>query len=143
MACFFTYVILIWLTLVTDFIMMLWEIQQFGGYTKILLRLSNCGNPRLFTQKQYFPMRWLEIHSGVCSTGKNRLNFLRYSEFSFLFIEVRGNVRPYHFQWSKISFGNPWFSILIWKTFVLGGEWSSYWQYYYLSIFVIFLVLSL
>lgn len=72
LVAFFTYVILIWLTLVTDFIMMLWEIQPFGGYTKFHLRLPNCGNPRLFTQKQCFLMRWLEIHSGVCSTRKKR-----------------------------------------------------------------------
>ena len=49
----------------------------------------------------------------------------------------------YCLQWSKISCGNPWLSILIWKTFVLGRKWSWYWQYYYLSIFITFLVLSL
>ena len=107
MAFFLNYVILIRLALVTGFLLMLWEIQQFGGYTKTHVRLPNCAAQDSWLKSSVFQWGSLRLTQGSVQLEEKAVSHdvLISIFFSLKSDQMWGFI--YRLQWSKIPFRHP------------------------------------
>lgn len=144
MAFFLNYVILIRLALVTGFLVMLWEIQQFGGYTKIHMRLPNCATQDSWLKSSVFQWGSLRLTQGSVQLEEEAVS---HDVLISIFFSLKSDQTwdfIYRLQWSKIPFRNALVFCSCLKDFYL------WWKMVlvlstllFVTVFISFLVLSL